>query len=195
MVIESLGGGGGEGEARHVMIEPPPPSSMMFSSGPAVCNSHAPAPPSPRTPPLTGDDDSDGDGLELLIPPLNFSMVDYGIFRSGFPDDANFGFLKSLGLRSVISLCTEPYPEVSKKFLKDNKIELFTFEIDGCKHRTGCLVGCLRRLQRWCLSSVFDEYQRFAAAKARVSDQRFIELFDLSSLRQSPISFSCSRRH
>ncbi|XP_030958247.1 tyrosine-protein phosphatase DSP1-like isoform X2 [Quercus lobata] len=133
MVIESLGGGGGEGEARPVMIEPPPPSSMMFSSGPAVCNSHAPAPPSPRTPPLTGDDDSDGDGLELLIPPLNFSMVDYGIFRSGFPDDANFGFLKSLGLRSVISLCTEPYPEVSKKFLKDNKIELFTFEIDGCK--------------------------------------------------------------
>lgn len=63
------------------------------------------------------------------------------------------------------------------------------------QHRTGCLVGCLRRLQRWCLSSVFDEYQRFAAAKARVSDQRFIELFDLSSLRQSPISFSCSRRH
>nr|XP_023907251.1 probable tyrosine-protein phosphatase DSP4 [Quercus suber] len=237
MVIESLGGGGGggEGEVRPVMIEPPPPSSMMMmsSSGPAVCNSHAPALPSPRTPPLTGDDDSDavndGDGLELLIPPLNFSMVDNGIFRSGFPDDANFGFLKSLGLRSVISLCTEPYPEVSKKFLKANKIELFTFEIDGCKepfvnipeekirdalrvvldvtkhpvlihckrgkHRTGCLVGCLRRLQRWCLSSVFDEYQRFAAAKARVSDQRFIELFDLSSLRQSPTSFSCSRRH
>ena len=106
MVIESLGGGGGEGEARPVMIEPPPPSSMMFSSGHAVCNSHAPAPPSPKTPPLTGDDDSDavndGDGLELLIPPLNFSMVDNGIFRSGFPDDANFGFLKSLGLRSVM---------------------------------------------------------------------------------------------
>ncbi|XP_047179057.1 probable tyrosine-protein phosphatase DSP4 isoform X3 [Vigna umbellata] len=39
------------------------------------------------------------------------------------------------------------------------------------KHRTGCLVGCYRKLQKWCLSSVFDEYQRFAAAKARVSDQ------------------------
>ncbi|ONI06615.1 hypothetical protein PRUPE_5G070300 [Prunus persica] len=32
------------------------------------------------------------------------------------------------------------------------------------------LVGCLRKLQRWCLTSVFDEYQRFAAAKARVAD-------------------------
>ncbi|KAL4628239.1 hypothetical protein ACB092_05G222700 [Castanea dentata] len=232
MVIESLGGGAGGEEVRPVMIEPPPPS-IISSSCSAVGNSHAPAPPPPWTPPLTGDDDSDevndGEGLELLIPPLNFAMVDNGIFRSGFPDNANFGFLKSLGLRSVIYLCPEPYPEVSKKFLKDNKIELLTFEIDGCKepfvnipeekirdalravldvtkhpvlihckrgkHRTGCLVGCLRRLQRWCLSSIFDEYQRFAAAKARVSDQRFIELFDLSSLRQSSISFSCSRRH
>uniref|UniRef100_J3MC86 Tyrosine specific protein phosphatases domain-containing protein n=1 Tax=Oryza brachyantha TaxID=4533 RepID=J3MC86_ORYBR len=51
------------------------------------------------------------------------------------------------------------------------------------KHRTGCVVGCLRKLQKWCLSSVFDEYQRFAAAKARSTDQRFMELFDVSSLK------------
>lgn len=62
------------------------------------------------------------------------------------------------------------------------------------KHRTGCLVGCLRKLQKWCLSSVFDEYQRFAAAKARVSDQRFMELFDISSLKHLPMSFSCLKR-
>lgn len=61
------------------------------------------------------------------------------------------------------------------------------------KHRTGCLVGCLRKLQRWCLTSVFDEYQRFAAAKARISDQRFMELFDASSLKHLPMPFSCSR--
>ncbi|KAL3616317.1 hypothetical protein CASFOL_039707 [Castilleja foliolosa] len=41
------------------------------------------------------------------------------------------------------------------------------------KHRTGCLVGCFRKWQNWCLASIFDEYQRFAADKARVSDQRF----------------------
>ncbi|RVW23278.1 putative tyrosine-protein phosphatase [Vitis vinifera] len=62
------------------------------------------------------------------------------------------------------------------------------------KHRTGCVVGCLRKLQKWCLSSIFDEYQRFAAAKARVSDQRFMELFDVSSMKHLPISFSCSKR-
>lgn len=62
------------------------------------------------------------------------------------------------------------------------------------KHRTGCLVGCLRKLQRWCLTSVFDEYQRFAAAKARVADQRFMEMFDVSSLKHLPMPFSCSKR-
>ncbi|XBI48843.1 hypothetical protein VPH35_112501 [Triticum aestivum] len=50
------------------------------------------------------------------------------------------------------------------------------------KHRTGCVVGCLRKLQKWRLSSVLDEYLHFAAAKARKTDQRFMELFDTSSL-------------
>ncbi|XP_039049155.1 tyrosine-protein phosphatase DSP1-like isoform X2 [Hibiscus syriacus] len=140
-----------------------------------------------------------------LIPPLNFAMVDNGIFRSGFPDSANFSFLQTLNLSSIIYLCPEPYPEANTEFLKSNGIKLFQFGIESYKepfvdipedtirealrivldvrnhpvlihcnrgkHRTGCLVGCLRKLQRWCLSSVFDEYQRFAAAKARVSDQ------------------------
>ncbi|KAK8629871.1 hypothetical protein V6N13_078692 [Hibiscus sabdariffa] len=167
---------------------------------------------------------SSSDDLNL-IPPLNFAMVDNGIFRSGFPDSANFSFLQTLNLSSIIYLCPEPYPEGNTEFLKSNGIKLFQFGIEShkepfvnipedairealrivldarnhpllihCnrgKHRTGCLVGCLRKLQRWCLSSVFDEYQRFAAAKARVSDQRFMELFDVSSFKHLPMSFSC----
>ncbi|PQQ16167.1 hypothetical protein Pyn_35683 [Prunus yedoensis var. nudiflora] len=91
-------------------------------------------------------------------------------------------------------LCPEPYPEANVEFLKSNGIKLFQFGIEGYKHRTGCLVGCLRKLQRWCLTSVFDEYQRFAAAKARVADQRFMEMFDVSSLKNVPMPFSCSKR-
>lgn len=169
-----------------------------------------------------------GGGGELFVPPLNFAMVDNGIFRSGFPDTSNFPFLQTLGLRSIIYLCPEPYPEANMEFLKSNRIHLFQFGIEGCKepfvnipedtirealkvlvdvknhpvlihckrgkHRTGCLVGCFRKLQRWCLSSVFDEYQRFAAAKARVSDQRFMEKFDVSNLKHLSTSFSCSNR-
>ncbi|CAL9013668.1 unnamed protein product [Prunus brigantina] len=174
---------------------------------------------------VAGADDCADD---LFIPPLNFSMVDNGIFRSGFPESANFSFLQTLGLRSIICLCPEPYPEANVEFLKSNGIKLFQFGIEGykepfvnipedtirealkvlldvrnhpvlihCKrgkHRTGCLVGCLRKLQRWCLTSVFDEYQRFAAAKARVADQRFMEMFDVSSLKHLPMPFSCSKR-
>ncbi|KAG6717596.1 hypothetical protein I3842_04G108600 [Carya illinoinensis] len=187
------------------------------------------------SPPSAAKDDAEGDchAEDSFIPPLNFAMVDNGIFRSGFPDFANFSFLQTLGLRSIIYLCPEPYPEANMEFLKSNGIKLFQFGIEGykpfsdhilgsqnfyimlepfvnipdnmihealkvvldvrnhpvlihCKrgkHRTGCLVGCLRKFQSWCLTSVFDEYQRFAAAKARVSDQRFMELFDVSSLK------------
>ncbi|KAK5791978.1 hypothetical protein F383_14156 [Gossypium arboreum] len=179
-------------------------------------------------PPITTEDDNDNNGEELFVPPLNFAMVDNGVFRSGFPDSANFSFLQSLGLRSIIYLCPESYPEANNEFLKANGIRLFQFGIDGCKepfvnipeetirealnvvldvknhpllihckrgkHRTGCVVGCLRKLQRWCLSSIFDEYQRFAAAKARVSDQRFMEKFDVSGMKHLPITFSCSKR-
>ncbi|CAM0943839.1 unnamed protein product [Alopecurus aequalis] len=151
-----------------------------------------------------------------LVPPLNFAMVHDGVFRSGFPDAANFRFLRSLNLRSVVYLCPEPYPEASARFLGRSGIKLHQFGIQGhkemfvgipeetirealkviidvrnhpvlihCKrgkHRTGCVVGCLRKLQRWRLSSVLDEYLHFAAAKARKTDQRFMELFDTSSL-------------
>lgn len=48
------------------------------------------------------------------------------------------------------------------------------------QHRTGCLVGSFRKLQKWPLSSVFEEYNRFAASKARPSDLAFISNFDVS---------------
>lgn len=46
------------------------------------------------------------------------------------------------------------------------------------KHRVGCVVGCLRKLQRWSLTAIFDEYQRFAGKATRMADTQFIELFD-----------------
>ncbi|ESW15968.1 hypothetical protein PHAVU_007G118300 [Phaseolus vulgaris] len=52
------------------------------------------------------------------------------------------------------------------------------------KHRTGCVVGCFRKLQSWCLSSVFEEYKQFAGAKSRTTDLSFIETVNLLSLRQ-----------
>ncbi|PKA49632.1 putative tyrosine-protein phosphatase [Apostasia shenzhenica] len=152
--------------------------------------------------------------LEPLVPPENFAVVEGGIYRSALPIPANFGFLETLGLRSVVYLCHEPYPSSNCEFLASRGIRLFQFGIQGgkepsaimrehaitrglkvlldvrnhpvlvhCKrgkHRTGCLVGCFRKLQSWCISSVFEEYQMYAAAKVRPSDLMFINGFDVS---------------
>ncbi|CAM6090848.1 unnamed protein product [Calypogeia fissa] len=155
---------------------------------------------------------------DLIIPPLNFVMVDQGVYRSGYPNSKNLSFLQKLKLRSVIYLCPEPYPQANVEFLEKNSIQLFHFGIEGnkepfvdipedvihdalkilldsknhpilihCnkgKHRTGCLVGCLRKVQNWSLTSIFDEYRRFAGTKVRMLDQQFIELFDISCFKQ-----------
>ncbi|KAL3627434.1 Tyrosine-protein phosphatase dsp1 [Castilleja foliolosa] len=196
------------------------PCPMCFETTPTPIAFSAAAGISPEKPVKVAADD----GENLLVSPLNFSMVDYGIFRSGFPDVSNFLFLKTLGLRSIIYLCPEPYPDANVRFIKENGIRLFQFGVEGSKelfssipddvirsalevlldernhpllihckrgkHRTGCLVGCLRKWQNWCLASIFDEYQRFAAEKARVSDQRFLESFDVSGIKRLPSSDS-----
>ncbi|RWW23305.1 hypothetical protein GW17_00012461 [Ensete ventricosum] len=73
--------------------------------------------------------------LGQFIPPFNFATVDRGVFRSGFPDAANFSFLDTLQLRSVVYLCPEPYPEANKVFLESNRIRLFHFGMEGSKVR------------------------------------------------------------
>jgi tyrosine-protein phosphatase SIW14 len=46
----------------------------------------------------------------LLLAPENFAMVEAGVYRSSFPRSKNQGFLKSLRLKSVVSLIPEDYP-------------------------------------------------------------------------------------
>jgi hypothetical protein len=37
-----------------------------------------------------------------VYPPANFNLVVSGVYRSSFPKKKNFGFLKKLGLRSIL---------------------------------------------------------------------------------------------
>jgi len=152
----------------------------------------------------------------LYTPPVNFAMVTHNLFRSSFPQKENFPYLRKLGLKSVLTLVQEPYPEENLAFLNSAGIKFFQFPIPGnkepfvvipdtsiigaletildkrnhpilvhCnagKHRTGCLMGILRRLQGWALTPVLAEYRMYAAPKERVMDQMFIELFDVGNL-------------
>ncbi len=68
-----------------------------------------------------------------MIPPINFAMVDSGIYRSGHPIPKNFSFLKKLGLKSVVYLCEEPYSKANQAFLEKNGISLFHLGTHGNK--------------------------------------------------------------
>lgn len=46
------------------------------------------------------------------------------------------------------------------------------------RYRTGIVCACLRKMQRWNLVSILEEYRRFAGDKSRVENEEFIELFD-----------------
>lgn len=49
------------------------------------------------------------------------------------------------------------------------------------RHRTGTVIGCLRRLQGWNLASVSEEYRRFTGARGgRILVELLIESFDLN---------------
>lgn len=43
-------------------------------------------------------------------------------------------------------------------------------------------MGCLRKIVGWELATIFSEYHRYADPKARILDERFIELFDERSM-------------
>ena len=51
-----------------------------------------------------------------------------------------------------------------------------TFPVLVCcnmgRHRTGTVVGCYRKLQRWALSSILEEYRRYAGMKVRVLNEQ-----------------------
>jgi tyrosine-protein phosphatase SIW14 len=116
-----------------------------------------------------------------LVPPLNFALVESGIYRSGHPNPKNYKFLKKLGLKTILFMSKEDYPKEMLSWLEENQITFYQYRTAGnkepftemdpkqiaqilgmmldtrnhpilvhCnkgKHRVGCLVGCLRKLQ------------------------------------------------
>jgi len=160
------------------------------------------------------------DLMNVLIPPLNFGMVENDLFRSGQPNELNFPFLEKLNLKTVIWLAPEEPSEAYQNFLDDHNIESLHLGLSDhyqnpwnpvsedmvieavsiildkkyyplfvcCnlgRHRTGTVIGCLRKVQHWNLTSILEEYRRFAGQKVGLSNEQFIELFDIDLVKQS----------
>jgi hypothetical protein len=50
-------------------------------------------------------------------------------------------------------------------------------------HRTGTVIGCLRKLQGWNLTAIFEEYRRYAGSKVRfLNEQVQLSLMNSTSL-------------
>lgn len=108
--------------------------------------------------------------------------------------EANLEFLRSHGIR-LFHIGMERYKDPFVDMLDDTIREALKVLLDTRNHpvlihcqkgkrRTSCLVGCLRKIQNWCLATVFEEYQRFAGMKTEVLDLQFIEQFDVSFVKE-----------
>lgn len=62
------------------------------------------------------------------------------------------------------------------------------------KHRTGSLVGCLRKIRGWSLTAIFAEYITFAAPKERLEDQIFVESFDIEFFKEFFVDYCKNRK-
>ncbi|KAG6532107.1 hypothetical protein ZIOFF_005945 [Zingiber officinale] len=108
---------------------------------------------------------------ECLVPPLNFAMVNPGVYRSGFLEPTNFPFLRTLKLQSILCLCPDPYPEENMEFLQGNGIRLFQIGIDGYKF-------C------FCPTSIFN-HNSFLCSTSQFQKMRFkrpLKLFLMSGI-------------
>ncbi|MED6217714.1 Tyrosine-protein phosphatase dsp3 [Stylosanthes scabra] len=132
--------------------------------------------------------------------PSNFTFLQTLNLRSviclcpePYPEE-NLEFLQSHNIR-LFQFGIEGKTDLTQSIVKNTITEALKVLIDvrnhpvlihcnSGKHRTGCLVGCMRKLQNWCLDSVFEEYKKFAGAKSRNTDLKFIETFDISNMRQ-----------
>ncbi|XP_020524285.1 uncharacterized protein LOC18995747 isoform X1 [Amborella trichopoda] len=106
--------------------------------------------------------------------------------------EASIEFLSAHGIRlfHIASDFKGPmllFPDTVREALRvllDSRNHPILIHCKKGKRQTSCLVGCLRRVQNWCFSSVFEEYERYAGGKNHVNDLQFIEQFDVSNARE-----------
>ena len=58
-----------------------------------------------------------------FIPPFRFALVETDVFRGAYPVALNFSFLKTLKLKSMISLTPNPIDDELAEFCKEEGIE------------------------------------------------------------------------
>ncbi|KAI8908224.1 protein-tyrosine phosphatase [Powellomyces hirtus] len=99
----------------------------------------------------------------------------------------NLDFLCANGVKIIhvkIAGNKEPFGEIDQREIAAALVEVLDtrnhpilIHCNKGAYRIGCMIGCLRKLQNWSMTSIFDEYRRFAGPKIRIADQEFIEVY------------------
>ncbi|KAI0853827.1 tyrosine phosphatase family-domain-containing protein [Daldinia vernicosa] len=142
-------------------------------------------------------------------PPVNFAVVLPGLYRSGYPEAENYPFMRTLKLKTIVTLVGKDLPDGYQKFIEANHIKHEIFDMAGTKkaeipvktmqsiisivsnrenypllihcnqgkHRTGCVVGILRKTKEWDTASIIREYSKYAEPKVRETDVKYITDF------------------
>ncbi|UZJ52715.1 hypothetical protein CBS101457_002035 [Exobasidium rhododendri] len=101
--------------------------------------------------------------------------------------DATHGNVKLLHFR--LNVNKEPFAEMDQDIvaqalqaLLDRRNLPALVHCNKGKYRVGVITALIRRLQKWSMTSIFDEYARFAGID-RVADEEFIDMFPLSLIK------------
>lgn len=91
-------------------------------------------------------------------------------------------------MEGIISTGTseEMVTEALRILLNPDSLPAMVMSLHGTS-LTGVVVGCLRKLRKWSMISIFEEYRRFCGTKVQQEYEQFIELFD-NDLVHLPIS-------
>ena len=108
-------------------------------------------------------------------------------------DLKNLDFNRENNIRVIqipISGNKEPFVNISVQGIRNALTELLDVRnhpilvhCQNGKHRTGCLIGVLRKMIGWKYCSIIEEYIKFSTPKERFMDKEFIELFDVGRVR------------
>ena len=72
--------------------------------------------------------------LQPLVPPANYGAVLPGcIYRSSYPEEKNYGFIKDVGIKTILTLVPEPLTPEFQAFMKDAGIQHFHAHIRANK--------------------------------------------------------------
>lgn len=95
-------------------------------------------------------------------------LLEHGLDGNKWP----FKEIDHFGMRSALSDILNP---INRPLL---------IHCNKGKHRTGSVVGCLRKIRGWSLSAIFTEYILYASPKSRIEDQQLIEIFQYEELSE-----------